>query len=167
MAAFRDELVALFPNDPRAHSLNHRVVMLSEYLVEKDFRPPPLKRKAVAHAHCHHHAVIGLSAERAILSRLGLDFKLLDAGCCGMAGSFGFEAKEYDLSIRIAEHQLLPAIRNTVPETLIIADGYRCREQISQLSDRHPVHLAEVSQIALQGGRSLGHGSGVSTEKTA
>ena len=159
VAAFRDELVALFPDDPRAQSLRRRVVMLSEYLVEKDFRPPQLKKTAVVHAHCHHHAVIGLGAEKEMLSRLGLDFELLDAGCCGMAGSFGFEAKKYDLSVRIAEHQLLPAIRSAAPETLVITDGYSCREQISQLSDRHPVHLAEVLKMALQPERANAHGN--------
>ncbi len=159
VSAFRDELIALYPDDPRAQSLSRRVVMLSEYLVEKDFRPPHLERKAVVHAHCHHHAVIGLGAEKEMLSRLGLDFELLDAGCCGMAGSFGFEAKKYDLSVRIAEHQLLPAIRSAGPDTLIITDGYSCREQIAQLSDRQPVHLAEVMRMALHAGRAAGHGN--------
>ncbi len=149
VAAFRDELIALFPNDARAQSLSRRTVMLSEYLVKRDYRPPALGGKAIVHAHCNHHAVIGVGAEKEILSRLGLDFDFLDAGCCGMAGSFGFEAKKYDLSVKIAEHQLLPAIRKTDPDTLIITNGFSCREQITQLTDRRPFHLAEVLRMAI------------------
>ncbi len=154
VAAFRDELIGLFPDDPRARSLSRRATMLSEYLVERDYRPPPLKAKAVVHAHCNHHAIMGVAAEKEILSRLGLDFDFLDAGCCGMAGSFGFDAKKYDLSVKIAEHQLLPAIRKSDAETLIVANGYSCREQISQLTDRKPLHLAEVLNMARQQGTS-------------
>jgi FAD/FMN-containing dehydrogenase/Fe-S oxidoreductase len=149
VAAFRDELIALFPNHARARSLSRRTVMLSEYLVKRDYRPPELEGKAIVHAHCNHHAVIGVGAEKEILSRLGLDFDFLDAGCCGMAGSFGFEAKKYDLSVKIAEHQLLPAIRKTDPDTLIITNGFSCREQITQLTDRRPFHLAEVLRMAV------------------
>jgi FAD/FMN-containing dehydrogenases len=159
IAAFRDELINLFPDDERARSLSRRAVMLSEFLVQRDYRPPALSRKAVVHAHCNHHAVIGVGAEKEMLSRLGLEFTFLDAGCCGMAGSFGFEAKKYDLSVRIAEHQLLPAIGEADDDTLIITDGYSCREQISQLTDRKPLHLAEVLQMALQGGAPPANGS--------
>ncbi len=151
IAAFRDELIALFPDDPRARSLSRRAVLLSEYLVQRDYRPPPLHRKAVVHAHCNHHAVIGVGAEKEMLSRLGLDYEFLDAGCCGMAGSFGFEAKKYDLSLKIAGQQLLPAVRGADPDTLIITDGFSCREQIRQLTDRRPLHIAEVLAMALRG----------------
>ncbi len=154
VAAFRDELLGLFPDDARARSLSGRAVMLSDYLVERDYRPPALKAKAVVHAHCNHHAIMGVAGEKEILSRLGLDVDFLDAGCCGMAGSFGFDARKYNLSVKIAEHQLLPAIRNSDAETLVITSGYSCREQISQLTDRKPLHLAEVLNRARQQGTS-------------
>lgn len=154
VAAFRDELVGLFTDDARARPLSRRATMLSDYLVERDYRPPSLPAKAIVHAHCNHHAIMGVAAEKEILSRLGLDFDFLDAGCCGMAGSFGFEADKYDLSVKIAEHQLLPAIRKADAETLVITSGYSCREQISQLTDRKPLHLAEVLDMANQQGKT-------------
>ena len=150
VAAFRDELVGLFPDDDRARSLSRRATMLADFLIERDYCPPRLKAKAVVHAHCNHHAVIGVAAEKQMLSRLGLDFDFLDAGCCGMAGSFGFDAKKYDLSVRIAEHQLLPAIRGADAETIIVTNGYSCHEQIVQLTNRNPLHLVEVLNMARQ-----------------
>jgi Fe-S oxidoreductase len=152
VASFRDELPNLFPNDPRAKALSERTFMLSEFLQERGWQPPPLHRKALVHAHCNHHAVMGVSAEKKLLSKLGLDFDFLDAGCCGMAGSFGFEAEKYQLSLKIAEHQLLPAIRSAAPDALIVTNGYSCREQIEQTTGRRPLHLAQVLEMALNGG---------------
>ena len=86
-----------------------------------------------------------------ILRRLGLDLQVLDSGCCGMAGTFGFEARKYDVSIANGERVLLPAVRAASAETLLVADGYSCREQIAQTTSRRAIHLAEVLQRALQG----------------
>jgi hypothetical protein len=92
-----------------------------------------------------------MTAEEAVLRRLGVDFQSPAPGCCGMAGSFGFERDKYDISIAIGELELLPAVRQAPPDWLIIADGFSCREQIAQCSPRHALHLAEVLQIALNG----------------
>jgi hypothetical protein len=90
-----------------------------------------------------------MTDEQAVLSKLGLDFEVLDSGCCGMAGSFGFEKEHYDVSIKVGERVLLPAVRSAAKDTLIIADGFSCREQIAQTTDRQALHLAQVIQLAL------------------
>ncbi len=87
--------------------------------------------------------------EEAVLSKLGLDYTVLDSGCCGMAGAFGFEEDHYDVSIKVGERVLLPAVRSADKNTLIIADGFSCREQIAQTTDRHALHLAQVIQMAM------------------
>lgn len=101
------------------------------------------------HGHCHHKAIMGMDDEETVLSQLGLDFKVLDSGCCGMAGAFGFEKDHYDISVKVGERVLLPAVRNAGKETLIIADGFSCREQIAQTTDRRALHLAQVIRMAL------------------
>jgi hypothetical protein len=86
-----------------------------------------------------------------VLQRLGLDYELLDSGCCGMAGAFGFERGEhYGVSVKAGERVLLPAVRAADDETLLIANGFSCREQIAQRSERRALHLAEVVQLALR-----------------
>jgi hypothetical protein len=90
--------------------------------------PPQLKRKAIVHGHCHQKAIMGMAHEKSIFSKLGLDFQLLDSGCCGMAGSFGFEAGHYEVSMNIGELVLLPAVRRAPKENL----NYRRRLQLSR-----------------------------------
>jgi Fe-S oxidoreductase len=101
------------------------------------------------HAHCHQQAVLGLQDERAVLGRLGLDCEVLDSGCCGMAGSFGFDARKYDVSVRCAERVLLPALRAAAPDTLVVTNGFSCRAQIEALAARRPLHLAELLAMSL------------------
>ncbi len=152
VAAFRDELVGLYPNDVAAKHLSQNTFMLSEFLIEKvdHYQPPKLERKALVHGHCHHKAVIGMKDETALLKKMGLDFELLDSGCCGMAGSFGFEKDHYDVSIKVGERVLLPRVRHADEDTLIIADGFSCREQIEQTTDRQAQHVAQLMQMALR-----------------
>jgi hypothetical protein len=92
-----------------------------------------------------------MTAEESLLRRLGIDFRSPAPGCCGMAGSFGFERDQdkYEISQAIGELELLPAVRRAPPDCLIIADGFSCREQIAQGTGRHALHLAEVLQLAL------------------
>ncbi len=149
VASFRDELVNLFPGEGRAKRLSQQTYMLSEFLEQEGYQPPQLKRKALVHGHCHHKAVMHMDAEIAILKKLGLDYELLDSGCCGMAGAFGFEKEHYDVSIACGERVLLPAVREATDDTLIIANGFSCREQVEQCTDRKTLHLAEVLQMAL------------------
>ncbi|MGH9405759.1 MAG: FAD-binding and (Fe-S)-binding domain-containing protein [Terriglobia bacterium] len=150
-AVFRDELMNLFPRDEDAQRLSKQTFLLSEFLEKhaENYQPPRLGRKALVHGHCHHKAVMKMDAEEAILKKIGLDYKLLDSGCCGMAGGFGFEKEHYDISMKVGERALLPAVRQADPETLIIANGFSCREQISQTTDRKALHLAQVIQMGL------------------
>ena len=152
-AVFRDELMGLFPNDERAHKLAKQTFLLSEFLEKyaPNFQFPQMERKALVHGHCHHKSTAKMTDEESVLRRLGVDFYAPAPGCCGMAGSFGFEADKYHVSLAVGEHELLPAVREAGTDTLIIADGFSCREQIAQCTDRHALHLAEVIQMTLNG----------------
>lgn len=150
ISVFRDELTNLFPYDEDARRLSAQAFLFSEFLERQDYQPPKIQMKALVHGHCHHKAVMDMDAEEELLSRIGLDYQMLDSGCCGMAGVFGFERGEhYDISLRIGERVLLPAVRNAAKDTLIIADGFSCREQIAQSTDRRAVHIAQVLQMGL------------------
>ncbi|WP_196884131.1 FAD-binding and (Fe-S)-binding domain-containing protein [Arthrobacter sp. CAN_A214] len=106
--------------------------------------PPPLEgTTVVAQPHCHHHAVMGWSPDAQILERAGAKVQKL-GGCCGLAGNFGVEKGHYEVSVAVAEQQLLPAVRSAAPDTVILADGYSCRTQLSDLSDRQGIHLAQL-----------------------
>jgi FAD/FMN-containing dehydrogenase/Fe-S oxidoreductase len=154
VAVFRDEMTNLFPMDEDARRLHENTFILSEFLEKKapDFEVPKLRRKAVVHKHCHHDHIMKFQDEVNVLKRMGLDFELLDSGCCGMAGSFGFEAGHYDVSVAVGERVLLPAVRKTPEDALVIADGFSCREQIADLTGRGALHLAQVLQMALREG---------------
>src|SRR5581483_3574604 len=151
-AVFRDELLNLFPGDARACRLSQQTFLLSEFLEKNRFSPPKLPRKAVVHGHCHHKSVRKMTAEEAILRKMGIDYSMPAPGCCGMAGSFGFEPDKFGVSLAVGELELLPAVRQAPPDCLIIADGFSCREQVAQCTDRHALHLAEVIQMALNEG---------------
>ena len=153
VAVFRDELLNLLPNDERAQALSRQTFLLSEFLEihAPHFRPPRLNRKAILHGHCHQKSLMKMTAEEAVLHHLGVDFRSPSPGCCGMAGSFGFEPDKYDVSIAIGELELLPTVRQAPPDWLIIADGFSCREQIAQCTPRRALHLAEVLQRAMRG----------------
>jgi Fe-S oxidoreductase len=152
VAVFRDELVNLFPTDDRAQALSRQTFLLSEFLEKhaKNFRLPNIARKALVHGHCHHKALMKMTAEENVLQRMGLDFHQPSAGCCGMAGAFGFEKGKYDVSRDIGELELLPAVRAASLDTIIISNGFSCREQIAQETKRHALHLAEVIQMGLR-----------------
>jgi len=110
-----------------------------------------LSSPALLHGHCHHKATAGMTAEEAVLRSIGLEPAQPEPGCCGMAGAFGFERGErYELSQKIGERNLLPAVRSAAEETLVIADGFSCRQQIAQGSDHRALHLAEVLEQALE-----------------
>jgi FAD/FMN-containing dehydrogenase/Fe-S oxidoreductase len=151
-AVFRDELINLFPKDERAQALSKQVFLLSEFLElrAKDFPLPQLPRQALIHGHCHHKALMKMTAEEAVLNRMGINFTAPAPGCCGMAGAFGFENDKYEISKAIGELELLPAVRRAPTDWLIVADGFSCREQISQETDRRALHLADVLQMALR-----------------
>jgi Fe-S oxidoreductase len=153
VAVFRDELLNLFPDDQRAQALSRQTFLLSEFLEihAPHFAPPKINRKAILHGHCHQKSLMKMTAEESILRRIGIDFQSPAPGCCGMAGSFGFERDKYAVSMAIGELELLPAIRQAPADWLIIADGFSCREQIAQSTGRRALHLSEVLQMALRG----------------
>jgi len=154
-SVFRDELKGLFPHDQNAIRLCRQTFLLSEFLCKyaPNYPRMQLERKAIVHAHCHHKAIMGVSAEQELLKRLGLDFELLQSGCCGMAGAFGFEKGEhYDVSVKCGERVLLPTVRQTPEETLIITNGFSCHEQMAQQAHRSALHLAEVLRMAIREG---------------
>src|SRR5579863_6937074 len=151
-AVFRDELTNLFPRDPRAQALSRQTFLLSEFLRQKveHFRLPTLRRRALVHGHCHHKSIMKMTDEEAVLRAMEIDFHAPAPGCCGMAGSFGFEKDKYGISIAVGELELLPAVRQAPQDSLIIADGFSCREQIAQGAGRYALHLAEVIQMGLR-----------------
>ena len=152
-SVFKEELKNLLPEEHLTEKLSTQVMLLSEFLQEKasEFKFPELKRKAVIQAHCHHKAIFKTDAEEKVLKRIGIESEILDSGCCGMAGPFGFEAAKYEVSQACAERVLLPAIRKAAEDQLVLADGFSCREQIRQNTDRYPLHLAEVLKMAIHG----------------
>ncbi len=149
ISVFRDELPNLFPYDEQARRLHKQTFLLSEFLQQRGIRFPQLARRAIVHGHCHHKAILKMDAELEVLKRLGLDLDVLDSGCCGMAGSFGFGRDKYEVSMHCAERVLLPAVRKADDATLIIADGYSCREQLLQTTAARPLHLAQVLRMAI------------------
>jgi Fe-S oxidoreductase len=146
VAAFRDELPGLLPSDEDAKRLSLRTLTLAELLRlhAPDWEPPRLEGKAMVHGHCHQEAVMGMGAERELLERSGLEFEVLDSGCCGLAGSFGFERDHDEISRTIAAQRLLPMLAAEPRETLLVADGFSCRTQVEQLTDRRPLHTAQL-----------------------
>ncbi len=150
VSVFRDELCNLFPKNERARKLSTSVVTLSEFIQREGdrFRVGTLRRKALVQAHCHHKGVMRFDAEDHVLQRIGLDYEHPDSGCCGMAGAFGFQREHYDISMKVGERVILPAVREAGADTLIVADGFSCREQISQATGRETYHLAELLRMA-------------------
>ena len=155
-AVFRDELTNLLPHDQDAQRLRKQTFLLSEFLQKHapHYQIKQLDRKALVHAHCHHRAIMGVNDELALLKRIGLDFELLDSGCCGMAGAFGFaKGEHYEVSVKCGERVLLPAVRQADTGSLVITNGFSCHEQILQLTNRQAMHLAEVLQLAIREGK--------------
>ncbi|WP_413808868.1 FAD-binding and (Fe-S)-binding domain-containing protein [Streptomyces sp. OE57] len=144
-AALRTDLPELLTADPRAARLAESVSTFAQTLERyaPDWQPPRIDRPVVGQTHCHQHAVLGDTAERRLRERAGLT-GTLSGGCCGLAGNFGFENGHYEVSAACAEEQLLPSVRAAEPGTEILADGYSCRTQLTQLAGRKGRHLAEV-----------------------
>jgi Fe-S oxidoreductase len=156
-AVFRNELTNMLPDDEDAKRLARQTHTLGEFLAEhaRQWEIPPLERKALVHFHCHQRATSDTDCDRKVLDRLGLAYEVLDTGCCGLAGSFGYERGErYDVSIKAGEQKLLPAVRAASPHTLILTDGFSCRSQIEHGSERSALHLAQAVQMALRDGPS-------------
>lgn len=145
-SVFRDELLDLFPRREDAKRLSSLTMTLAEFLEKSapTFELPKLDRRAVVQGHCHHKAILRMKADRAVLDKLGLEYEVLESGCCGMAGAFGYEQEKYEISQACGERVLLPRVREASENTLILADGFSCREQIEQATGRKTLHLAET-----------------------
>jgi FAD/FMN-containing dehydrogenase/Fe-S oxidoreductase len=148
LLTLRDELPAMFPRSAEARRLADQALLFDEFIHTRapGYATPALQGRALVHGHCHQSALAGMRAELAVLGRSSeLVVAAPDTGCCGMAGAFGYGAERFDLSRKIAERVLLPAVRDSPADTMIIADGFACRTQIRQFcADRRPLHLAQV-----------------------
>jgi len=153
-SVFRDELNGLRPDSRQAHKLMEQTFTLAEFLQKKAprYQPPKLRRKAVLHGHCHHKAIMRMDCDKELLNKMQLEIAELDSGCCGMAGSFGYEKEKYEVSMKAGERVLLPAVRKAGLSTIIMSDGFSCKEQIEQDTDRHALHTAEVLALAQRHG---------------
>ena len=141
LSVFRDELAQLLPDDARAKRLRAQVLGLSEFLKGKKI--PKVEKRILLHGHCHQKALWGMGADLEVLREAGCEVASPDTGCCGMAGSFGYRPAFYETSKRIAGLELLPALA-AAPQSLVVANGFSCREQIEDLGARRTLHLAEV-----------------------
>jgi len=153
LAVFRHDATALLPGDRSAELAKGLTFTLAELLAgyAAHWSVPQVGADALVQTHCHQHAVIGFEADQALMRAAGISANVPDSGCCGLAGNFGFERGHYEVSRAVGERVLLPAVRATSADTLIIADGFSCRTQIQQETDRRPQHLAQVLAAALPG----------------
>ncbi|MGH7329101.1 MAG: (Fe-S)-binding protein, partial [Polyangiaceae bacterium] len=161
VSVFRDEMPNLLHGNEDAQRFKKQTFLLSEFLEKyaPHYQPPKLKRKVLAQAHCHQRSVLDVSAEEKLLKNLGVDYSFPDAGCCGMTGAFGFESGEhYDVSMAVGERSLLPAVRAASADTVIVATGFSCREQISQTTNRQALHPAQLVKMALDDRNSISSG---------
>jgi Fe-S oxidoreductase len=154
-SVFRDEMHSWFPDSRQAGWLKENTFTLSEFLDNKlpGYQPPKVQRKAMVQGHCHHKAIMRFKEEETLMSKMGLDAEVLESGCCGMAGSFGYEKDKYEVSVACGERVLLPEVRKAGLSTIIMADGFSCKEQIAQETNRHALHVAEVLKMGLDDGR--------------
>jgi FAD/FMN-containing dehydrogenase/Fe-S oxidoreductase len=147
-AVFRSDAADLLGSDD-ARLLAKRTRTLAEVLTEAGWHvpAPPVagRRTAIAQVHCHQHAIMGFDSDAELLKACGVEVDVLDSGCCGLAGNFGFEAGHYDVSVACAEQGLWPAVRDARPETAVLADGFSCRTQIQAGHlGRDGIHLAQL-----------------------
>jgi len=157
LLTLRDEFKSMLPGE-ETNALSERAVLLEEFLAQQhqagklQLKLKPLStRRAIVHGHCHQKAFATMAAMQQALALIPeLEVEVIDSGCCGMAGAFGFETSHYDVSMKMAESSLLPAVRNANEDTLVIANGTSCRHQIRDGAQRESLHIARVLRAALQ-----------------
>ena len=166
VSVLRDELLGLLPHDANAQRLARQTWTLTAFLREKapHWRPPRLEGRAIVHGHCHHKAVLGWDKEQDLLRAVLPDHEEVDSGCCGMAGSFGYEADKYEVSMLVGERRLLPKVREAGSNALVVADGFSCRGQIAT-TGKKPLHIAQVLQTAIRQRRAAPHASEVAARR--
>jgi Fe-S oxidoreductase len=157
LLTMRDEFLTYRFGDD-AHLLAQHALLLEEFLVREQeagrlslkLKPLP-NAEALLHGHCHQKAFAAFDAVSTVLKWIpGLKTRVVESSCCGMSGSFGYEAKHFEVSMKMAELDLLPAIRAAAPATLIVADGFSCRHQIGDGAGREAMHVARVLDLALE-----------------
>ncbi|MFC9808755.1 FAD-binding and (Fe-S)-binding domain-containing protein [Streptomyces griseoaurantiacus] len=152
-AVFRSDAPELLPADQDVRRLAGQVRTFAEQLVHhapEGWEPPRLSRRATVQTHCHQHAVMKFEADRELMRRAHLEAEVLDEGCCGLAGNFGFESGHHEVSMAVAEQGVLPAVRAAAPGDVLLADGFSCRTQIEQGgTGRRAMHLAEALALGL------------------
>jgi Fe-S oxidoreductase len=149
VAVFKDELGKLLPHDDDAMRLREQSFHYAEFFERERLDVPALDGQALVWGHCHQKATGGMEHDLALLERMGLGADTVSGGCCGLAGSWGFEAAHYELSMACGEEALFPAVRQAEPPTLVVADGFSCRHQILAGTGRNALHLAQVVQRGL------------------
>jgi FAD/FMN-containing dehydrogenase/Fe-S oxidoreductase len=151
-SVFQDELHSLFPANECADRLRNQTLLLSQFLQKyaPDYPSSKSSIRVLLHGHCHQMALMKMDHEEALLRKLGAEVQTLDSGCCGMAGPFGFQKDKFEVSQAVAERVLLPAVRSAAQDTLIVTDGFSCREQILQGTGKRAMHVAEVLRLALR-----------------
>jgi FAD/FMN-containing dehydrogenase/Fe-S oxidoreductase len=160
LLSFRDEMPALLKGDA-VDALAAQAMLLEEFLAREqkegrlDLPLGPLPKKALLHGHCHQKAFDAMGAVESVLRLVPkLDVQTVESSCCGMAGSFGYDAETIDVSLKMAELSLLPAVRKAPADALIVADGTSCRHQIHDGSEHKALHVARVLEISLTAGKS-------------
>jgi Fe-S oxidoreductase len=156
LLTLRDEYLAMGLGE-EAVRLSARAMLFEEFLAAQadagslGLELAPLSKSALLHGHCHQKAFDAMPAVSKVLAMIpDLRVQTIESGCCGMAGSFGYEAEHFDVSLKMAELSLLPAVRQANADTILIADGTSCRHQIRDGSGRAAVHVAQVLKMALR-----------------
>jgi Fe-S oxidoreductase len=152
---FRDELTALMKGDD-VEGLAANSLLFEEFIAREhkagrfDPKLKPMPRKALLHGHCHQKAFGAMGTVEAALRMIPeLDVQTVESSCCGMAGAFGYDADTIDISFAMGELSLLPSVRKTENDTLIVVDGTSCRHQIHDGAAREALHVARVLAMSL------------------
>jgi Fe-S oxidoreductase len=154
LAVFKDELTKMLPNDDDASRLARNAYHFPEFFETFGVELPRLTGTALQWTHCHHRATGGSTGEQQLLERMGLEVQPLTGGCCGLAGSWGFEKGKYEISMDCGEQALLPAVREADQQTVIVANGFSCTTQIEDAgTGRRALHVAELMALAREQGR--------------
>ncbi|MGF6917771.1 FAD/FMN-containing dehydrogenase/Fe-S oxidoreductase [Paraburkholderia sp. 40] len=151
LSVFKDELLKQLPDHALAKKLSAQTYLFADFVARQPFEWPTLAADVMVHGHCHQKALFGMQGDAALLNKLGVKWKLLDTGCCGMAGSFGFNIEHHALSEKIGE-DMFEAVRDAMAanaETIVLTNGFSCREQIEHGTGRHALHIAQLAQRAL------------------
>ncbi|WP_460904984.1 FAD-binding and (Fe-S)-binding domain-containing protein [Paraburkholderia jirisanensis] len=164
LSVFKDELLKQLPDSEAARRLSAQTFLFADFVAREPFDWPKLDAQVIVHGHCHQKSLFGMQGDTALLERLGVQWKLLDTGCCGMAGSFGFNDKHHAMSQQIGEDTLFPALRAAAPQTIVLTNGFSCREQIEHGTGRTALHIAQLAQRALAAGTVRGPGDSAIAE---